>query len=781
MVLPFTGRAQESRYSYGIDTERDSVPIRAIRARMDSIRAGGRPTVAVVLSGGGAKGAAHIGVLNYLEQIGMPIDLILGTSMGGLVGGWYATGYPAEDIDRIIRKFDWNMLLSDKVPDNYIPFAEKKYRQQYVISVPFYYAKEKGDSTAVNHRYEDNLHIGAESSKPRSLKDELLKSLPAGLVYGQNVNNLFSQLTVGYQDDTLFHRLPIPFVCIATEMVTAKPKVWYSGKLNTALRSTMSIPGLFTPVKTDGMVLVDGGMRNNYPTDLAYELGADFVIGVDLSSGYLDYDKINNFSDLLSQFIDMFGRESYERNHRLADVTLTPKLDGYDMLSFDDESIDTIIQRGWESADAQAGDLIAMKQLVGNDTLRLQSRPAVNIQEQDVLISEIQIDGVSRREYEYLMSRLKIEPGMKLGKEEIENAEAYIYGTRAFDYVTYELLGNAEPFKLRFNCKKGPVNKFGVGARFDTDEIVSVLLNMGLNVNSIQGHAFEVTGKVGMNPYIDGHYYYKTEAGPTINGEVKFRHVDYNRFMLGNNSFNLSYNNTATKLYLSNIKFVNMDLQGGIKSDNFHLKNIMSDLPEETSGFKDNTYLSLFVHTTAETFDNSYFPTTGFRISAEYDWVFGGLDHKIDPFHIAKLDFRSVLNIGDRFSLLPAVTARFIIGDDIPMPFSNIIGGQVAGRYIDQQIPFFGISSAAAVDKYFARVGAGLRFRAFKNNYITASADLGTASAEIKDMLNFNRNAFVGAGIEYAYNSIVGPIKANLQWSSLTGGMAAYLSIGFDF
>lgn len=781
MALPLAAGAQEPRYSYGIDPERDSVPIRAIRARMDSIRAGGRPAVAVVLSGGGAKGAAHIGALNYLEQIGIPIDLILGTSMGGLVGGWYAAGYPAGEIDRLIRKFDWSMLLSDKVPDSYIPFSEKKYRQQYIISIPFYYATEKGDSIATDRRYKDNIHIGAESPRHRNMKEELLNSLPAGLVYGQNVNNLFSQLTVGYQDDTLFYHLPIPFVCIATEMVTAKPKVWYSGKLNTALRSTMSIPGLFTPVKTDGMVLVDGGMRNNYPTDLAYDLGADLVIGVDLSSGYLSYDSINNFSDLLSQFIDMFGRESYERNHRLADVTLTPELKGFDMLSFDEESIDTIIRRGWESAVAKAGDLMALKELVGSDTLRLQSKPAVNIQKQKVLVSEIQIDGVSRREYEYLMSKLKIEPGMRLGKEEIESAEAYIYGTRVFDYVTYELLGSDEPFKLRFNCKKGPVNKLGIGARFDTDEVVSVLLNIGINVNSIQGHAFELTGKVGTNPYVNGHYYYKTEAGPTINSELKYRNVDNKLFLHGDNNFNLSYSSLSTKLYLSNIKFINTDLNGGIRSDKFNMKNVMSDLPEATSGFMANTYLSLFAHAAAETFDNIYFPTRGFRINAEYDWVFGGLDHKIYPFHIAKLDFRSVINMGRRFSLLPSVTARFLIGDNIPTPFCNIVGGQLEGRYMDHQIPFLGISSAAAVDKYFAGIGAGLRFRAFKNNYITAKVDMGSASARLKDILNFNSNAFMGAGLEYAYNSIVGPIKANLQWSSLSGGMTAYLSIGFDF
>ena len=140
------------------------------------------------------------------------------------------------------------------------------------------------------------MHWGAgKGEDPANLvRDNLLGSLPSGFATGQNVNNIFSSLTVGYQDYMDFMDLPIPFVCVATEMVTAKPKIWYEGKLNTALRSTMSIPGVFAPVKVDGMVLVDGGMRDNYPTDLAKEMGADIIIGVDLSSGFRDYSRLNN-------------------------------------------------------------------------------------------------------------------------------------------------------------------------------------------------------------------------------------------------------------------------------------------------------------------------------------------------------------------------------------------------------------------------------------------------------------------------------------------------------
>ena len=176
-------------------------------------------------------------------------------------------------------------------------------------------------------------------------------SLPSGMVYGQNVGNIFSAMSVGYQDEIDFYKdLPIPFLCVATDLVTGTAKIWTKGKLNTALRSTMSIPGLFTPVKVDGMVLVDGGMRNNYPTDLAKKCGADIVIGVNLSSGYKDYSEINNIGDIIGTSIDMMGRPSFENNQNIPDVSIKPDLHEFTMLSFDTKSIDTIIGRGYEAA-----------------------------------------------------------------------------------------------------------------------------------------------------------------------------------------------------------------------------------------------------------------------------------------------------------------------------------------------------------------------------------------------------------------------------------------------
>ncbi len=776
-------------YSYGIDDARDSLAVSAIRHHMDSIRQF-RPTVALVLSGGGAKGTSHIGVFRKLEEMHIPVDLVLGTSMGGLMGGMFSLGYSAEEVDSLVRTLDWGMELSDNVPEDYLSYHDRIYKRKYLISMPFFYSMSKEEKGGRNgaedfiHQAED-LHLGAgrQVDAYGQVKDNLLSSLPSGFVYGQNVNNLFSSLTAGYQEDMPFWKLPIPFVCVATEMVTGKAKIWYSGKLNRALRSTMAIPGLFTPVNTDGMVLLDGGMRNNYPTDIARLLGADYVIGVDLSSGYKSYDELKNLTDILIQGSDMLGRESYENNVPLTDVTIKPDIPEYHMLSFDPVSVDSLIARGYRAAESQEEGLAAIKAAVGPDSLTYQNSPAYNLLTGKVRISEVVISGVSEEESRYLMRKIRIHAGQDMDAEDIDDAVATIYGTKAFDYVNYELIGREEPFRLVFDCKKGPIHHLGVGGRADTDETVALLLNLGFNVHSLRGSAFSFTGKVGSNPWARLQYYYKTPFGPTVNLAANFKYVDKNKFSLGEYLFNVEYYNSRAEAYLSNMRWAKLDVNYGVRGDFYKLGSLMaSDASQgRFTDFKKNYYLSAFVTFKADTFDDGYFPSKGVSFALDYSCVFGGTPNKVTPFRILKADFRTVVGGSRTVSLLPFASTRFLSGSGkTPLPFVNVIGGRVAGRYMDQQIPFIGVTNAASCGDYLILAGTDLRFHIGKNNYVSAIVNA-VDSASTLDGLTFSDSFSLGAGLEYAYNSIIGPVRADVHWSSISRKVGVYVSMGFDF
>lgn len=774
-----------------LDERREMKDLRVekIRHKLDSIRTvRHRPTVALVLSGGGAKGAAHVGVIKYLESIGMPVDVVMGTSMGGLVGGIYALGYKADQLDSLIRNIDWDLALSDRVPRDYLSYSSIKYKEKYVLSFPFFYDKKEYLQMKGNDKYvrrADDIHFGAgEADATNMVKDNLLGSLPSGMVYGQNVNNIFSSLSVGYQDATDFYDLPIPFLCVATDLVSGTAKIWTEGKLNTALRSTMSIPGLFAPVRVDGMVLVDGGMRNNYPTDLAKKIGADIVIGVNLSDGYRNYNQINNLADVINTGIDMLGRSSFESNIDIPDVNIKPDLHEYNMLSFDDRSIDTIIHRGYQAALAVAGQLDSIKTVVGSDITTIQNDPADDIRLRKVLVSGVEIAGVDDKVSLYLMNKIRVGAGSRMGNAEIEDAVATIFGTNAFDYVNYELLGDEEPYRLKFNCKRGPICQFGLGGRFDTEEIVSVLVNLGLGVHKIQGSSLDFTGKVGTNTNASLTYSYISPKGMTFKVMAGVRYTDRNTFSIGDNRFRINFLDVRQEIFLSNIKWPTFFLKTGFRNDYYNVNSVMA---EQAFGDYDvnqlsNDYVTFFINARRDSFDNAYIPTKGKSLDITYDWVFGGGPQKFNNFHVLTLDAKQVVG-GDRFAFIPSLNIRYLIGDEVPVPFTNTIGGSMAGRYLDQQIPFIGINNAAAMQKILGVARTDFRFKLLKNNYLTAIANYALTCDEISAFKTWRDDVsdYLGCGLQYTYNSIIGPLSFNVHWSTYTHNVGLYLSLGFDF
>lgn len=786
----FTAGAQSQHSALDDSREKSDLRVDVIKHKLDSVRmACHRPTVALVLSGGGAKGAAHVGVIKYLESIGMPVDIVMGTSMGGLVGGIYALGYNAAQLDSIIRDIDWDMALSDRVPRDYLSYSSIKYKEKYVLSFPFLYDKKdymhKFETEQQYSRRSEDIHFGAgEADATNMVKDNLLGSLPSGMVYGQNVNNILSSLSVGYQDRTDFYNLPIPFLCVATDLVTGTAKVWTEGKLNTALRSTMSIPGLFAPVRIDGIVLVDGGMRNNYPTDLAKKVGADIVIGVNLSDGYKNYDQINNLADIINTGIDMLGRTSFESNIDIPDVNIKPDLHEYNMLSFDDRSIDTIINRGYMAALAVADKLDSIKKVVGPDVTVLRNDPADDIRLRKVLVSGVEITGVDDKESLYLMNKIKVGAGSRMGNAEIEDAVATIFGTNAFDYVNYELLGDEEPYRLRFNCKRGPVCQLGLGGRFDTEEIVSVLVNLGIGVHKIQGSSLDFTGKVGTNPSAGLTYSYISPRGMSFNVMAGVRYTDRNTFSIGDNRFRINFLDVRQEIFLSNIKWSTFFLKTGFRNDYYNVNSVMA---EQAFGDYDvnqlsNDYVTFFINARKDSFDNAYIPTKGKSFGLSYDWVFGGGPQRFNNFHAITLDAKQVVG-GDWFAFIPSVNVRYLVGDEVPVPFTNTIGGSMAGRYLDQQIPFIGINNAAAMQKILGVVRTDWRVKLLKNNYLTAIANYALSCDELSAFKDWDNDVagYIGCGLQYTYNSIVGPVSLNVHWSNYTHNVGLYLSMGFDF
>lgn len=756
-----------------------------------------RPAVALVLSGGGAKGAAHVGVLRYLEEQGIPIDMVCGTSIGGLVGGMTALGYDSMYLDSLFRHQDWSRMLTDRIDQSYYSYSRKRYKETYSLAIPFHYAKKDFQS-----RIDDQI-LYVDGGKHSVLgENSLASSLPSGYVYGFNVNNLLSSVSVGYQDAMSFADLPIPFFCVAADIVSLKAKNWSSGSLKDAMRSTMSIPGLFKPVRYRGTILVDGGVRNNFPVDIARAMGADIVIGVDLSDLNLTYSQVNNLGDILMQFIDMLGKTTFDKNVGEADVFIKPVLSEYNMLSFTPDAIDTMIDRGYAAASRKAEELAEIKELTKGADMSLQSPRATDIGQEAVPVYSIEFTGLTNSESRMLHRKIKLKAGDSVTKDEMQRVMSLIQATGCFSSVTYNILGHEAPYRLVINCVKGPRDQFGMGVRLDTEEWPSFIFNVGLNAHKLSGVKLDLDAKIGRNQMFSVRSALDVSWLPTLNLDATLRNVSSTLITdLGEVGNEARWWGHAERLYLSNISWTSVDIKAGVQLRQFFLPygtaygaSIYSMDYLLTRG----SYLGYFANGTVYTYDRSNYPSRGVDLNFGYENDFRKLKStSFSPLRTAYLNFTSVVQMGKHFALVPDLHMRALFGnpekpshDKSPdltysLAHQNYVGGMLANRYIPGQIPFIGFGDVYQADPYVAVLGMGLRAQIGRNLFLTASGAYFREEENLSGFLDTLLPTLWGAGFEIGYNTPIGPIKVVTSWSDRfhdwKRDLGLYVSFGFDF
>ena len=354
-----------------------------VPANAEEVKDSCRSRVAVVLSGGGAKGMAHIGVLRVLERAGIPVDMITGTSMGALIGGLYSIGYDAETLDSLVKVQDWKTLLSDKVDVRNQSLAEREKQNTYLLSRPLSIARKA-------------------------------RNAAGGLISGTNLSQLFTRLTVGYHDSINFADLPIPFACVATNIVDNTEYDMYGGNLSNAMRASMAIPGVFTPVRKDSMVLVDGGLRNNYPADIAKRMGADIIIGVSVQSDNRTAAELQSGPDILMQIVDINCKNKFDENWAMTDIPIKVNVKGYSSASFTRAAIDTLIARGEEAAMLHWDKIIALRKRLDSEGLIYKPRKTRSVPtsaELIVRLDSVCFERIANSDRNYIVSKYKLTRG----------------------------------------------------------------------------------------------------------------------------------------------------------------------------------------------------------------------------------------------------------------------------------------------------------------------------------------------------------------------------------
>ncbi len=349
-----------------------------------NIYSGDRPKIGLVLSGGGAKGFAHVGTLKLIDSLGIHIDYIAGTSMGGIIGALYSIGYSGEEIENIIRKIDWDRIFSDRADRERIPILEKDQDNKY------------------------QLKLEVENFSPKA---------PGGLVAGQEIMKIFSRYTnpVSTIDD--FDKFKIPFRCVAVDLPSGKEIVLDSGYLALAMRATMSIPTVFSPVEYGDYLLIDGGISNNLPVDVARNMGAEFVIAVNVGHPQPKKEEINTVLDVTVQTMFIPGLEKETENLADAEILISPDILDYGTGDFVQNDILGIIEKGNIAADENRDKLADFAKKIGverkdNDNSQGFSPLIIDSDLQNFKINSIEISNNKIVSTEEILTTIKIDTGL---------------------------------------------------------------------------------------------------------------------------------------------------------------------------------------------------------------------------------------------------------------------------------------------------------------------------------------------------------------------------------
>ena len=798
LLVSFSALAQNGLLVPSVDSEEDSLAIARVRARMDSIRQY-RPTVAVVLAGGGARGMAHLGVLRFMEEQGIPVDLVGGTSIGGLVSGLYSLGYNAEYLDSLVRAIDWTVMMSDKIPDSYQTYKVRNNKERFAISVPFHYEdKDIEERVRKQLRYDKNFeqrntHTGDMGSEMIS---KIGLGMPDGFLFGFNVRNTLSSVSVGYQDSLDFSTLPIPFYCVATDMYTMNEKNWTSGDIVDAMRSTMAIPLYFRPVRKEGMVLVDGGTRNNFPVDIARAMGADIVIGSEMPMNR-DLSDLGTLTSIAMQNISMMGADEAEINRNSTDILLQHPLEGYTMLSFDEASVADIISQGYAEAQAHREEFEALARKLKAYPSVMEAKPAVDIHKHKVKVGDIRFEGITEKEADYLLNPALLPRDDMYNRETIEQLLSTIYGSRAFESVTYRMSGTENPYTLVLDCQKGQVNEFGVSAHIDSDEKVYLGAYLGIGTRKLTGPRFLTEIKMGNVSILNLDFSYKPLAQlPIVGVSLKNSYSDFHYKDLDSRArFNAF--NTRGDVYIEDARLVYGKVRFGFSAELEPYENYLDKTMEWEGWDWTSRWYSTFASLKYDTFDESYFPSKGFSAVLDTRYVFDGYsiyleeegaspdmayEGEVPPYSAGMGSISCALPIGERFVIQPTVYAGWATETPGHMNFIHTlgVGGIRAGRYVDYQLPFFGfVSGLQTCNHYAATTKLDLRYQINHKNFFTLRGGSFHNENAMKNLLKVKPSAYA-FGAEIGQKSVVGPMLLGVQWCDLTG-LSVSFSFGFDF
>lgn len=728
------------------------LPCSTMFAQQDSIPS--RKKVGVVLSGGGAKGMAHIGVLKVLEKAGIPVDVITGTSMGSIIGGLYAIGYNANSLDSVVRKQDWSYVITDKEDLRNQSLNDRSKQYTYVFSTGLSFSKKN-------------------------------KSSEGGIIKGKNLAELFGQLCTGYTDSLDFSKdLKIPFACVATNIIDNSEVDFHSGRLPQAMRASMAIPAAFAPVRLGDKVLVDGGLKNNYPADIAREMGADIIIGVTVQGEPKTADDIKGTLGILSQIVDVNCKNKVEENLAMTDLHLQVNTSGYNTASFSSVAIDTLVRRGEEEAMQHWDELMALKQKIGigddfRPTIHHPLRPKVMTERQ--YVKSFIFENMTSQDERFLRQKFHLNRTDSIDANLQQQLTTSMRVDLFFKTAECRLLPDDDGVHVALTAGNRKVAQAHVGLRFDTEEYAAVLLGLEVPLKAAVPTNTELTVRLGKRIMARGELTIHPRSFIRPSLSFTYRRNDIDFYVGGDHDYSVLYNQFQAEAVPINHDFRNLNIQVGLRWDYMHYRDKLESEQSTDVTLNNEHYVSYRARLNYNSEDDWYFPTRGARFKAGYAYVtdnFVKLDGMAGMSDISA-SWRKSFTFGRRFTLQPMVYGRLLLGDVVPMIFANNVGGNWFGHYIEQQMPFAGIGNVEFVANQFVAVQLQGQLRIATNNYVLLRVAVAQQAEKLKEL--FDHKTLYGIQGAYYYKTMFGPLGATFGYSNRTKKPYFFLDLGYEF
>jgi NTE family protein len=711
-----------------------------------------RPKVGLVLSGGGAKGLAHIGVLKVIDSLGIKVDYISGTSMGAVVGGLYASGYTANQLDSIFSKIDVDALLQDYTPRESKSFYEKRNDEIYALTLPF-----------------NNFKLG----------------LPSGLSKGLYNFNLMSRLTQHVSDVRDFDKLPIPFLCIATDVETGEQIVLDEGILAQAIIASGALPTLYSPVEINGRLLIDGGVVNNYPIEELKNRGIDFIIGIDVQDGLKNREQLKDVTAVLSQINNFSMIEKMEGKRSLTNIYIKPDIKGFSVVSFDKGQ--EIIKKGNEKANEFIKELLPLR--------NIDERPTTFkvIKNDSIFIRDITFNKLENFTRAYVLGKLKIKRNTKIPMTQIEKGISNLNATQNFSAISYSFEKTQSGERLALNLKENKSNtflKFGIhyddlyksGALINYTHKKLIAKNDVASLDVILGDNF----RYNFDYYIDNGFYWSFGFNSKFNSFNRNIATDFANGIiftdLGINSVNIDFTDITNQAYVQTIFAQKFSFGAGLE---FKYLNIKSEtLENSTPIFDKSNYLSAFGYLKYDSFNQKYFPKKGWSFSGDLKTFLYSSDYTnlFERFSIARADAGIVFEPIKRTTIKLQTEGGFAIGERTISFFDFVLGGY-GFVSVNNIKPFMGYDFLSLAGDSYVKGTITADYEIYKKHHINFTANFANVGNRIFEHTEdwLSKPKYTGYGIGYGMESIIGPLEIKHSWSPETKDHHTWFSVGFWF